>query len=194
MNESLRNKFIIVGFNGSGKMQVANTLKSMGLKVGNTFRSSESIGNQYSLSTVVYDSKEVNNLFENQSYLFIKESLTKSNKYYEGISFYEYQNNDVFIMSPDQFNMVPKFDDNVIFVWLDNNVAQRHSRYRMEKRKYDFLKQEKVEQEFVHDFTDRIGDNAILYFFNEEPERVAAILYGVIKHPDLLDFYLNSFN
>jgi len=187
-------KYILIGFNGSGKISTANKLRELGIKVGNTFRSTENIGNQYSLSNVVYDMREINNLFENQSYLFIKESPTKSNQYYEGISFYEYQNNDVLVMTPDQFNMVAKFDDNVIFVWLDNNVTQRRQRHRSEKRKYDFAKQEQIEHEYVQDFTNRIGDNAILYFFNEDPDRVAAIIYSVIKYPDLLELYLKSFN
>jgi len=189
-----KNKYIIIGFNGSGKMAVANTLREMGVKVGQTFRSADTVGNQYSLSTIVYDVKELNNLFENQAYLFIKESVNKANRYYEGISFYEYQTHDVFVMTPDQFNTVARFDDNVIFVWLDNNSAQRRNRHRAEKRKYDFNRQERIEQEYIQDFTDRINDNAILYFNNEHPDRVAAIVYSVIKHPDLLDIYLKAFN
>ena len=189
-----KNKFIIIGFNGSGKMSVAETLRKMNVKVGRIFRSMDTIGNQYSLSTVVYDVKEINDLFENQAYIFIKESVNKANRYYEGLSFYEYQNNDVFIMTPDQFNTVSRFDENVIFVWLDNNTIQRRNRHRTEKRKYDFVKQDKIEREFIQDFTDRIGDNAILYFNNEEPERVATIIYSVIKYPDLLDVYLKAFN
>lgn len=188
------NKFIIIGFNGSGKMAVANALQEMDIKVGKTFRSSDTVGNQYSLSSIVYDVKEINNLFESQAYLFIKESTNKANRYYEGISFYEYQNNDVFVMTPDQFNTVARFDDNVVFVWLDNNSIQRRSRHRMEKRKYDFTRQERIEQEYIQDFTDRISDNAILYFNNEDPDRVATIIYSVIKHPDLLDAYLKAFN
>lgn len=189
-----KNKFIIIGFNGSGKMAVANALREMDIKVGQTFRSADTVGNQYSLSTIVYDIKELNNLFENQAYLFIKESVNKANRYYEGISFYEYQTHDVFVMTPDQFNTVARFDDNVIFVWLDNNSAQRRNRHRAEKRKYDFTRQERIEQEYIQDFTDRINDNAILYFNNEHPDRVAAIVYSVIKHPDLLDIYLKAFN
>jgi len=189
-----KNKFIIVGFHSSGKMNVADTLREMGIKVGRIFRSTDTVGNQYSLSTVVYDVKEINDLFENQAYLFIKESVNKANRYYEGISFYEYQNNDVFIMTPDQFNSVPRFDENVIFVWLDNNTVQRRNRYRSEKRKYDFVKQDGIEREYIQDFTDRIGDNEILYFNNEEPDRVATIIYSVITHPDLLNLYLKAFN
>lgn len=188
-----KSKYIIIGFNGSGKMAVANRLKEMGVSVGQTFRSSDTVNAQYSLSTTVYDVKEINNLFDNQAYLFIKESSNKANKYYEGISFYEYQNHDVFVMTPDQFNIVPRFDDNVIFVWLDNTTSQRRLRHRMEKRKYDFTRQELIEREYIQDFTDRINDNAILYFTNEEPERVAAIIYSVIQHPDLLDTFLKSF-
>ena len=186
-------KYILIGFQCSGKMQIADILRDMGVKVGRTFRSSDTIGSQYSLSTVVYNIEEVNNIFDNQSYLFIKESQSKSHNYYEGISFYEYQNNDVFIMTPDQFNTVPHFDDDVIFIWLDNNTQQRKHRHRMEKRKYDFSKQEMIEHEYVQDFTNRIGDNAMMYFLNEDPDRVAAILYSVIKHPDLLEVYLKAF-
>ena len=188
-----KNKFIIIGFNGSGKMAVANALRDMDIKVGQTFRSIDTVGNQYTLSTTVYDVKEINDLFENQAYLFIKESVNKANRYYEGISFYEYQNNDVFVMTPDQFNTVARFDENVVFVWLDNNSVQRRNRYRSEKRKYDFNRQEQIEQEYIQDFTDRICDNAILYFNNEDPDRVATIIYSVIKHPDLLDAYLKAF-
>lgn len=187
-------KFIIIGFNASGKMAVANRLREMEVKVGHTFRSVETVGNQYSLSTKIYDVEEINNLFENQSYLFIKESINKANKYYEGISFHEYQTHDVFVMTPDQFNTIAKFDDNVVFVWLDNNTAQRRYRHHSEKRKYDFNRQERIEKEYIQDFTDRIGDNAILYFMNEDPDRVAAIIYSVIKYPELLDVYLEAFN
>ena len=187
-------KFIIIGFNASGKMAVANRLREMEVKVGHTFRSAETVGNQYSLSTKIYDVEEINNLFENQSYLFIKESVNKANKYYEGISFHEYQTHDVFVMTPDQFNTIAKFDDNVVFVWLDNNTAQRRYRHHSEKRKYDFNRQERIEKEYIQDFTDRIGDNAILYFMNEDPDRVAAIIYSVIKYPELLDVYLEAFN
>ena len=189
-----KSKFIIIGFNASGKMAVANRLREMDVKVGHTFRSAESVGSQYSLSTKIYDVEEINNLFENQSYLFIKESVNKANKYYEGISFHEYQTHDVFVMTPDQFNTIAKFDDNVVFVWLDNNTAQRRYRHHSEKRKYDFNRQERIEKEYIQDFTDRIGDNAILYFMNEDPDRVAAIIYSVIKYPELLDVYLEAFN
>lgn len=189
-------KYIIIGFNCSGKMAVANKLKEYGVKVGNTFRNVESIGNQYSLSTVIYNNEELNNMFENQSYLFIKESALKSdhNRYYEGISFYEYENNDVFVMTPDQFNTIAKFEEKVVFVWLDTNSKQRRYTHRIEKRKYDFNFQEKIEQEFIQDFTSRIGDNKMLYFFNEDPERIATIIYGLIQHPDLVPKFIETFN
>lgn len=188
------NKFIIIGFNGSGKVATATKLSQLGIGVGKIFRTTETLGNIYSLSSVVYDSQEINNIFDNQSYIFMKESIYRGLRYYEGLSFYEYQNNDVFIMTPDQFNMVPKFDDNVVFIWLDTNDSQRKFRYRKEKRKYDFASQEKQEKEYVHDFIDRINENKVIYFFNEEPDRVATIIYGMVKHPDLVDAFIENFN
>lgn len=189
-------KFIIIGFNCSGKMAVADALRRYGAKVGRTFRSVENVGNQYSVSSLVYNTKEVNDMFENQAYLFLKESHLKSDRcrYYEGISFFEYQNNEVFVMTPDQFNTVARFDDNVVFVWLDNNAKQRRYTHRIERRKYDFNLQERIEQEFIQDFTSRIGDNHILYFFNEDPERVATIVKALIDHPDLVPNFLETFN
>ena len=125
----------------------------------------------------------------------MKQSRQKTNRsvYYEGISFFEYQENDVFVMTPDQFFSVSKFDNDVVFVWLDNNVSQRKYTFRREKRKYDFEVQESIEREYMQDFIDRLYEYPVLYFFNEEPERVSAILYSVITHPDLLEKYLKSF-
>ena len=34
----------------------------------------------------------------------------------------------------------------------------------------------------------------VLYFTNEDPARVAAIIYSLIKYPDLLPIYTESFN
>ena len=34
----------------------------------------------------------------------------------------------------------------------------------------------------------------VLYFTNEDPMRVAAVIYSLIKHPDLLPVYTESYN
>ena len=97
-------------------------------------------------------------------------------------------------MTPDQFSKVPKFDDDVLFVWMDSNVSQRRNRHILEKRKYNFYNQEELENLDTQDFTTRINDYDYLYFVNEEPCRVSAIIYSLVKHPELIDLYKESFN
>lgn len=188
-------KYIIVGLHSSGKQALARELVDMGVKVGKIFRSVESIkSNIYSLSDVVYTYEDVNTIFENQGYLFLKERFSGSTAYYEGLSTYEYENNDVFIMSPDQFNLVPEFSGEVCFVWLDGAQSQRRIRHNSEKRKYDFTTQDNIEHENMQDFINRIYNNDVLYFNDEDVSRVAVVIYSLIKHSDLYDIYREKYN
>lgn len=188
-------KYFIVGFNASGKQAIVNELQGLGVKVGKIFRSIDIVPeNIYSLSSIVYSQEDINNIFENRSYKFIKENKMSTEPFFEGLSFYEYDNNDVFMITPEQFSLIPKFDKDVLFIWLDNNNKQRRERFLTEKRKYNFSKQENLERFDINDFIDRMSSSKYLYFFNEEPSRVAAIIYSMIKHPDLVSLYKNSFN
>ena len=120
-------------------------------------------------------------------------------KYYEGLSLYEFDNNDVFVMSPDQlFSISPtSIKDEVCFIWLDNTKKERLNRYYAEKRTYSFSAREDIETKDSNSFVKFLYgfNNAnVLYFTNEDPMRVAAIIYSLIKHPDLLPVYTESFN
>ena len=188
-------KYFIVGFNASGKQTIAEELKKLGVKVGDIFRSVETIPDSiYSLSNIVYSQEDINNIFENKSYIFIKENKMSTEPFFEGLSFYEYDNNDVFIITPEQFSLIPKFDKDVMFIWLDNNCKQRRERFLTEKRKYNFNKQEEIEKFDINDFIGRISNSKYLYFFNEDPLRVSTIIYSIIKHPDLVSLFKNNFN
>ena len=188
-------KYIIIGRHSSGKQALAKELAAMGVKVGKIFRSVENLkSNIYSLSDVVYSHEDINSIFENQGYLFLKEHLNGSLPFYEGLSAYEYENNDVFILSPDQFNFVPEFSGDVCFVWLDASQSHRRIRHNSEKRKYNFTTQENIEQENMQDFIERIYINDVLYFNNEDTSRVAAVIYSLITHPDLYDIYKEKYN
>lgn len=187
-------KYFIIGFNASGKQQVMEDLTSLGVKTGKIFRSIEKIPDDlYSLSEVVYSREDITNIFENKSYIFLKEHKHSSESFYEGLSFYEYDNNDVFMITPEQFNLIPKFDKDVVFIWLDANNNQRRIRFLTEKRLYNFQHQESREHQDVQDFINRIGDNQYIYFVNEEPSRISAIVYSLIKYPELLDIYIKRF-
>ena len=49
----------------------------------------------------------------------------------KGLSSYEFENNDVFIMSPDQlFAISPtSVKDSITFIWMDNTKKERLSKY-----------------------------------------------------------------
>lgn len=188
-------KYIIVGMHSSGKQALARGLETLGVKVGKIFRSTEILRSSvYSLSEVVYTHEDINSIFENQGYIFLKQHICGTTSYFEGLSTFEYDNNDVFIMSPDQFNNVPEFGGDVCFVWLDSNKNARRQRYYGEKRKYSFTEQEERETEHINDFTDRIYQNDVLYFNNEDVNRVCAIIYTLVNHPELYDVYKERFN
>ena len=114
--------------------------------------------------------------------------------YYEGLSSFEFENNDVFIMSPDQFSSVPEFGGDVCFVWLDSTSKNRMIRHSLEKRRYSFLDQDRIESENIKDFTERIYQNDVLYFNNEDTSRVAAILYCLVQHPELYDIFRENYS
>mgnify|MGYP002508453567 CR=1 FL=1 len=188
-------KYIIVGLHATGKQALARELAQMGVKVGKGFRSIENLkSTTYSLSEQVYEYEDVNNIFENQSYLFLKQYVNGSQVYYEGLSSFEFENNDVFIMSPDQFSSVPEFGGDMCFVWLDSSNNNRRIRHTVEKRRYSFLDQDRIEGENLKDFTERIYQNDVLYFNNEDVSRVAAILYCLVQHPELYDIFRERFN
>ena len=102
-------------------------------------------------------------------------------------------------MSPDQlFAISPtSIKDDVTFIWMDNHKKNRLNRYYTEKRTYNFNNRETIENKDSSSFVKFLygfEKSNVLYFTNEEPSRVAAIIYSAIKHPDLLPTYIKAFN
>lgn len=190
-------KYMIVGFHDSGKQEIADDLSQNGFRVGKNFISlADTPSDAYFLNTTIYPAQDIDALFENQAYIFIQKKFIDGETYYEGLSLYEYDNNDVFVMSPDQFNLIPSIANNVTIVWLDNNLSNRRARFLTERRKYDFNKLEKFEKQDMMEFIEKInaGPAKVLYFNNEEPLRVSAIVAALIKAPSLLPLFAARFN
>lgn len=201
-------KYIIIGMHSSGKQEVADILENHGIKYGRLFTNLEGAAesNFYNGSNYEqYTIKDINSVFENNAYIFMHEFPfgdtinLSSHRYYEGLSLYEFENNDIFIMSPDQlFSISPSsIKDEVCFIWLDNTKKERLNRYYAERRTYSFSNREEIESKDSNSFVKFLygfENSRVLYFTNEDPNRVAAILYSVIKHPDLLPIYTESFN
>ena len=203
-------KYIIVGMHSSGKHEVINTLRNYGIKCGKLFTNLDNISTSAvygSENYEQYSNKDVYDVFENNAYIFMQEfpfvdhlaSLSVSYKCYEGLSLHEFENNDVFVMSPDQlFTISPtSIKDDVTFVWLDNPKRDRLNRYYSEHRNYNFYKREELESKDSSSFVKFLygfNKSRVLYFTSEDPARVAAIMYSAIKYPDLLPIYTESFS
>lgn len=192
----------------SGKQEVADILENHGIKCGRLFTNvdSPSASNVYNGSNYEqYSSKDINEVFENNAYIFMHEfpwgnELNLSSlKYYEGLSLYEFENNDVFVMSPDQLFSISttSIKDDVCFIWMDNTKKERLNRYYAERRSYSFSNREEIESKDSNSFVKFLygfEKGRVLYFTNEDPMRVAAVVYSLITHPDLLDIYTETYN
>lgn len=191
----------------SGKQEVVDILENHGVRCGRLFSNIDNpTPNVYNSSNYeLYTVKDINSIFENNAYIFMQEFPfgnnigTTSWKYYEGLSLYEFENNDVFVMSPDQlFSISPtSIKDDVCFVWMDNTKKERLNRYYTEKRAYSFADRDEIEMKDSSSFVKFLygfDKSRVLYFTNEDPGRVAAIIYSAIKYPDLLSMYTESFN
>lgn len=198
-------KFFIVGLHCSGKQEVLDILSKYNIKCGRLFANldnpSSEIYNSYNYE--LYDTKDINEIFENNAYIFINEldklSNVNSYKYYEGLSKYELDNNDVFCLSPNQLLQIPQnnINDQICFIWMDNNKEQRLERYKREKREYSFSSRDIIEKKDINAFVKTLysfNNSNVLYFIGEEPGRVAAIIYTLINHPDLINIYKKYYN
>ena len=188
-------KYFIVGLNASGKQAVCSDLRALGVNVGSIFRSVDKIpSDTYSLSEVVYGEHDIDSIFENHSYIFFDKNTQSNVSFFEGLSLYEYENNDVFMITPHQFNLVSQFDKDVLFIWLDGSIIQRRDRFIDERRKYNFLRIDHMDKDEILDFSTRISEHDYIYFNNEDPSRVSAIIYSMVTYPELHNIYKERFN
>ena len=137
-------KYIITGLHSSGKQEVVDILEKLGVSCGRLFsnidKAKPEIYNSFNFE--LYSDKDVSEIFENGAYIFIKDIQHYDNagEYFEGLSKYEYDNNDVFVLSPDEIISVPNtiLKDDICIIWMDGTVNVRKSRYLFEKRSYNF--------------------------------------------------------
>ena len=85
----------------------------------------------------------------------------------------------------------------VCFVWMDSTKRQRISRYKEERRQYNFMERDEIEKRDIDSFVKTLysfKNSEVMYFYNEQPQRVATIIETVIKHPDTLESFVKNFN
>ena len=188
-------KYIITGLHSSGKQELCAMLQDAGVKCGKLFTNDPVSDIRYEM----YSNEDITSIFENKAYVFIKEHDEMSPNSYEGLSLYEWDNNDVFLLSPDQFNSlnVSALDNDICVIWLDNNTATRRARYDEERRDYDWALQESVETRNIDDFIKTIYNTKkmqVVYFNNEDLTRVFGVIQVMLKHPDTVSIFSSTFN
>lgn len=198
-------KIIIVGKHASGKHEVLDQCEELGIKVGREFSNLlEPLPQIYMDGKYQqYSSDDISNIFEMGSYVCmtgIEEcGVIDGYIYHRGISFYTFDNSDVIILTPSQFENINQkiINDHVVFVWLDNTLDNRIRRHAEEARSYSFTELEDIEDRHGIDFVKNLynfPNSDVLYFTNEVPERVATIISTIVKHPDVLPNFVKNFN
>lgn len=192
-------KYIITGLHSSGKREVIQDLKrTSSLRIGRTFNNiSQNIDGLYNMDQIYYTNSEINSIFENKSYIFIKEITDYNIPFYTGLTKQEFDICDVFVLSPDQFIAIPAFPEEVCIIWMDNTTIQRKQRYNSKKMVYDFKLREDIEKESSEEYINKLYNSPnshLIYFENEEPSRVSAIIQAIAKHEDLLPIFEKHYN
>lgn len=189
-------KYLVTGRQGCGIPQVIEELENLGASIGHIFRSTNSLKPEtYSLSRISYSHSDIEKMEVTNAYIFMQESYQRE-KFIEGLSFWDYDNHDIIYMSVDQVSKIPERIWNnmdITLIWLDNSTDNRISRLK-QNSKHNISLIEENEKPYIQGFIDRVYDKPYLYFFNEEPERVATIIWSLVKYPDLSDIYIKNFN
>lgn len=193
-------KYFIVGMHSTGKMKVAKILKENKISVGHLSTNAE-LSQELTTHNLYrkYDIEDMNSIFENSAYIFFKDLNDRLMNEYECLTKFDFDNNDVFILSPHHINSIPKtdFNEEICFIWLDNNVTNREMNHIDESRKYKFHERDRLESKDIHDFVDKIytmPNSSMIYFWNEDPQRVATIIEIMIRYPEMRRKIIDNFN
>ena len=190
-------KYLIVGRQGCGLSEVVQEAEALGLSVGHVFRNIRNLQPQsYTISKIIYELPDIEKIEESGSYIFMQESFQKE-KFLEGLSFYEYDNHDIIYMGVEHMSRIPqkmwdKMD--VTLIWLDGTSEFRMTNIKESGLNHNFKLQEDNETFNIPGFIERVYDKPHIYFLNEDPKRVATILYSLVKYPDLLDIFIKNFD
>lgn len=181
-------KYIVVYLHSSNEDIIKDYLSRLGIKVCNMFRDRDDIpNNTYHNSNIVYNIDDINNMFENNSYIILHRKYNNIS-YYEGISKYDYDNSEILFLTPDQFNLLSLNKDDCV-IWIDDTRDTRYRNYINNQYDYDFVKEENYEGRDMINCINKITERDYIYFSNEDPYKIFAIIYSIIKYPDLIKIF-----
>lgn len=198
-------KVFIVGKQCTGKLEVLNRLEELGCVVGRPFSNIEEYDPRIYMDPAysMYSELDIERIFEQESYIYIhgcrERGVPNAHMIQFGLSLYTFDGAEVFSLTPEEFLAIQqkKFNEDILIVWLDNTRQDRYVRHNREDRLYNFDQREKEESICDSELCKQIysvPSAGVLYFNNEVPERIAAIIYSILKHDDLLSIYINNFN
>lgn len=200
-------KIFIVGKHASGKKEILDLIEENNIKVG---RECSNLPDDPIPSTAYIDSKyerysfdDMDNISKQDSYIYLtgfeEKGIIDGYMYYKGLSFWTYDNAQVFSISPQYLQHINRknINDHIVFIWLDNTRNNRIHRHVSEERTYSFRELEEIESRYDSDFVKNLynfPNSSIIYFTDEVPERVATIVTVLAKHPELKDLFTDNFN
>lgn len=179
----------------SGKDEIINYItKNTNIRVGKVFSNAPSDPDIYSCNFQTYENKDIIEIFDNNAYLFIDNITDYEYEYYEGLTLYDYETNDVFALTPNELVQIPVIDKSVCIVWLDNTLSWRQAYYDAHNRTYNFNIRESIESKNKNCLIDQLYSTShFIYFNNEDPLRVAVILETMFRCPDMIKKYEKYF-
>ena len=194
-------KIFVIGKHSIGKYTTSKLLEEKGVKVARVF-SNRPPG---LIDTYIYldkdyrylETQDIHNLFETKSCLFL--GSDSNGEFYVGLDFMELDKNEVFFLSPNQFLELDEkmIREEVLVIWVDATYEYRLRRYFNNQLEYNFEQVEAFEEiydgQFMGSYYNKLKSTSHftedLYFINEEPNRLAAIVYSILKDPNIIDLY-----
>ena len=70
-------------------------------------------------------------------------------------------------------------------------------RFRQEGRTYNFKDRDNIEKLNQNDYINNIYNfpkSHVIYFCNEDPQRIAAVIYSMVKHEDLVNIFVKKYS
>lgn len=191
-------KIWIVGPQGTSKCEIARLLADDKFKVAKLFSGlSEDELTYHKDMYKSYNNDIIKSIFENGAYVFINDVFEKV-EIQEGLEFDEFDNNDVFVLSIDQFISVNTkyISKNDLIVWLDGT---RKWRMMNCDKDYNKFAREDFETACYSTFGNMINNfktshKNVIYFYEEIPERVKTIIKVIANNPKLKEEFVKNFN
>lgn len=170
-------KIFIVGSDNIDKLSLANVLieKDDDLSIGSHFTNDKEYKDTVNDNYIYYlSTQDIDLTYKNNFILFIN----TNNYISEGVTLDTFYNNDIFIMTPQDFNNISstifKESYDILIVWVDTNYSKNN----------DKLSKDIIESRFLEE---RLSEEKLkyVYFFNEDNDLISDIILEYIECDDI---------